>query len=52
MLPTSLDYPKNSFDVLVSTQVAEYAPDIEAFCSECYRVLKSSGRGLITATDW
>ena len=49
---TELPFEDNSFDVVVSTQVAEYVPDIEAFCSEVYRVLKPDGRGLILATDW
>lgn len=38
--------------MVVSTQVAEYVPDIKAFCSEVSRVLKPGGRGLILATDW
>jgi len=48
----TLPFEDNSFDVVVSTQVAEYVPDIEAFCSEVFRVLKPKGRGLILATDW
>lgn len=49
---TDLPFEDESFDVVVSTQVAEYVPDIEAFCSEVYRVLKPHGRALILATDW
>ncbi|WP_159454024.1 methyltransferase domain-containing protein [Roseovarius albus] len=49
---TALPFEDESFDVVVSTQVAEYVPDIKAFCSEVYRVLKRGGRGLILATDW
>ncbi len=49
---TKLPFEDDSFDVVVSTQVAEYVPDIEAFCSEVYRVLKPNGRALILATDW
>jgi len=49
---TSLPFEDNYFDVVVSTQVAEYVPDIEAFSSEILRVLKPGGRGLILATDW
>lgn len=49
---TALPFPDNHFDIVVSTQVAEYVPDIEAFSSEVYRVLKPDGRGLILATDW
>ncbi|MEM7173424.1 MAG: methyltransferase domain-containing protein, partial [Pseudomonadota bacterium] len=41
-----------SFDAIVSTQVAEYIPDINAFCLEVFRVLKPGGRGLVLATDW
>lgn len=49
---TSLPFKDESFDVIASTQVAEYVPDIDAFCSEVFRVLKPGGRGLILATDW
>jgi len=49
---TALPFKDESFDVVVSAQVAEYVPDIDAFCSEVFRVLKPSGRGLILATDW
>ena len=48
----ALPFDDDSFDVVVSVQVAEYVRDIEAFCSEIYRVLKPGGRGLIMATDW
>ena len=49
---TSLPVPDESFDVAVSVQVAEYVPDIAAFCAEFHRVLRPGGRGLIVATDW
>lgn len=49
---TELPFEAESFDVVVSTQVAEYVPDIDAFCAEVYRVLKPNGRALILATDW
>ena len=49
---TALPFKDNNFDVVASTQVAEYVPDIDAFCSEVFRVLKPKGRGLILATDW
>jgi arsenite methyltransferase len=49
---TSLPFDDDSFDVVVSTQVAEYVPNIGAFCSEVARVLKPRVRGLILATDW
>lgn len=49
---TALPFEDHCFDVVVSTQVAEYVPDIDAFCSEFFRVLKPGGRGLVLATDW
>lgn len=48
----ALPFEDDSFDVVVSTQVAEYVRDIEAFSSEFFRVLRQGGRGLILATDW
>lgn len=49
---TNLPFADASFDVVVSTQVAEYVPDTDAFCHEVARVLKPGGRGLVLATDW
>jgi len=49
---TALPFDDASFDVGVSTQVAEYVPDIAAMCAEFARVLKPGGRGLVMATDW
>lgn len=49
---TALPFEDNCFDVVVSTQVAEYVPDISKFCSEVFRVLKPGGRALVLATDW
>jgi ubiquinone/menaquinone biosynthesis C-methylase UbiE len=49
---TKLDEADASYDVVVSVQVAEYVPDIDAFCREAFRVLKPGGRALIMATDW
>ena len=49
---TSLPCDDSSFDVVVSTQVAEYVADIDGFSSEVFRVLKPGGRALILATDW
>lgn len=49
---TDLSVADQSYDVVVSTQVAEYVPDISAFCAEAFRVLRPGGRGLIMATDW
>lgn len=41
-----------TFDVAVSTQVAEYMPDLAAYCAEIARVLKPGGRALVLTTDW
>ena len=41
-----------AFDVIVSTQVAEYLPDVEAFAREAFRLLRPGGRGTVLATDW
>lgn len=49
---TALPFKEDYFDAVVSTQVAEYVPDVDAFLSEAQRVLKLGGRGLILATDW
>jgi len=49
---TALPFDDESFDVMVSTQVAEYVPDVMAFCRETFRVMKAGGRGLLVATDW
>jgi len=49
---TALPVGDGAFDVVVSTQVAEYVPDIAAFCSEVHRVLRPGGRALVLATDW
>jgi len=49
---TDLPFDDASFDVVVSTQVAEYVPDITAFCAELARVLRPGGRALVMATDW
>lgn len=49
---TALPEPDRAYDIVVSTQVAEYVPDIAGFCAEAYRVLRPGGRGLILATDW
>lgn len=49
---TDLPEADASYDVVVSTQVAEYVPRVERFCAEAFRVLKPGGRAVILATDW
>ncbi|MEM7059960.1 MAG: methyltransferase domain-containing protein [Pseudomonadota bacterium] len=49
---TDLPAEDESFDVAVSTQVAEYMTDLRPFCAELARVLKPGGRALILTTDW
>ncbi len=48
----SLSAGTGSFDVAVSTQVAEYVPDTTALLAEMARVLRPGGRALVMATDW
>lgn len=47
-----LPYPNDSFDVVVSTQVLEYVPDIPAALAELHRVLRPGGRAAILDTDY
>jgi ubiquinone/menaquinone biosynthesis C-methylase UbiE len=49
---TDLPEPDAGYDAIVSTQVAEYVPDVAGFCSEAFRVLRPGGRGVLLATDW
>ena len=49
---TALGFPDQSFDAVVSTQVYEYVPEIEAAMAEVHRVLVPGGRVLILDTDW
>jgi arsenite methyltransferase len=48
----SLPCQNNSFDAVVSTQVYEYVPDLNAALVEFARVLKPGGKGVIVDTDW
>ena len=41
-----------TFDVVVSVQVAEYVHNLDGFCAGFHRAMKRGGRGLIVATDW
>jgi arsenite methyltransferase len=49
---TQIAEPDASFDVVVSTQVAEYVPDVDRVLAEAFRVLKPGGRAVLVATDW
>ena len=49
---TSLPFEDGGFDALVSTQVYEYVPDMDAALAEALRVLRPGGRLLILDTDW
>ena len=48
----SLPFPGGTFDVVVSTQVYEYVPDLGGALPEFRRVSRPNGRGLIVDTDW
>ncbi len=48
----SLPYPDESFDTVVSTQVLEYVPDVDAALTEIHRVLRVGGRVALLDTDW
>ena len=47
-----IPYDDGSFDVVVTTQVLEYVPDVAAALAEIHRVLRPAGRVLILDTDW
>ncbi len=49
---TSLPFDDGSFDAVVSTQVYEYVPDLNAALLEVERVLRPGGRVVILDTDW
>jgi arsenite methyltransferase len=49
---TKLPFPDGHFDVVVSTQVLEYLPDVNGALNEIYRVLRIGGRVVILDTDW
>jgi ubiquinone/menaquinone biosynthesis C-methylase UbiE len=49
---TQLPYPDEAFDAVVSTQVLEYVPDVDAALAEFHRVLRVGGRVALLDTDW
>ena len=49
---TSLPFEDGSFDLVTSTQVYEYVPDMATALSEVHRVLRPGGRVWILDTDW
>ena len=49
---TQLPYQDDEFDAVVSTQVLEYVPDVDAALAEIYRVVRTGGRVGILDTDW
>ncbi len=49
---THLPFPDSSFDAVISTQVLEYIPDVDAALAEIHRVLRRDGRAVIVDTDW
>jgi arsenite methyltransferase len=49
---TKVNQADASFDVVVSTQVAEYVADVDRVAAEAFRVLKPGGRTVFVATDW
>jgi len=44
----NLSFENNSFDVIVSNDIYEHIPNIERTLSEAYRILKNSGKLLIS----
>lgn len=49
---TNLPCPDEAFSAVVSTQVLEYLPDVDAALGEVYRVLRVGGRVALLDTDW
>lgn len=48
----ALPFPDASRDVVTSTQVYEYVPDMAGALAEVHRVLRPGGRLLVLDTDW
>jgi arsenite methyltransferase len=49
---TKIPYKADDFDAVVSTQVLEYVPDVDAALLEFQRVLKPGGKVALLDTDW
>lgn len=49
---TRLPFPDESFDAVISTQVLEYVPGVDAALAEIHRVLRRDGRVVLVDTDW
>ncbi len=49
---TKLPFSSEDFDTVVSTQVLEYIPDVDAALLEFHRVLKNGGTIALLDTDW
>jgi arsenite methyltransferase len=47
-----LDFPDESFDFVVATQVYCYVPDVAGAITEAARVLRKGGRLVILDSDW
>ena len=49
---TQLPFQDEEFDAVVSTQVLEYVPDVDAALVEFHRVIRTGGRVALLDTDW
>ena len=49
---TKLPFPSDEFNVVLSTQVLEYVPDVDSALTEFHRVLKTGGTIALLDTDW